>query len=119
MQSAAGGTSQRLKPAFAIVCSRSRIPNPAPDMVPALPIDVIHSSPAAALFGRACRAPSCCLQPFTAPASTLLLRTIFDMRQDRDAHSRILTPDAARLSLLPLPAFEKLPAQTARAPRRE
>src|SRR5277367_5719285 len=46
MQSAAGGTSQRLKPAAAIVRSLSRIPPPAPDMVPALLIVVIRSSPA-------------------------------------------------------------------------
>src|SRR6202030_1114807 len=49
MQSAAGGTSHRLKPAFAIVCSRSRIPAPAPGTVPALLIVVIQSSPTAAL----------------------------------------------------------------------
>src|ERR1700744_5067050 len=36
MQSAAGGTSQRLKPAAAIVRSLSRIPPPTPPMVPAL-----------------------------------------------------------------------------------
>jgi hypothetical protein len=55
MQSAAGGTSQRLKPAFAIVCSRSRIPIPPPDIVPAPLIVVIHSSPTAALAGHVCR----------------------------------------------------------------
>src|SRR5437016_5485430 len=45
MQSAAGGTSQRLKPAVAMVRSLSRILPPAPDMVPALLIVVIRSSP--------------------------------------------------------------------------
>src|ERR1700723_157404 len=55
MQSAAGGTSQRLKPALAIVCSRSRIPAPAPDMAPALLSVVINSSPAAALAGQVCQ----------------------------------------------------------------
>src|ERR1700712_2487304 len=45
MQSAAGGTSQRLKPAVAIVCSLSRNPAPAPDTVPALLNVVIIISP--------------------------------------------------------------------------
>src|SRR5882672_1536959 len=45
MQSAAGGTSQRLKPAVAIVRSLSRNPAPAPDTVPALLIVVIVVSP--------------------------------------------------------------------------
>src|ERR1700704_6864848 len=45
MQSAAGGTSQRLKPAVAMVRSLSRNPPPAPDMLPALLIVVIVSSP--------------------------------------------------------------------------
>src|SRR6266852_3348221 len=45
IQSAAGGTSQRLKPAFAIVCSRSRMPSfLAPDIVPSLLIVVICPS---------------------------------------------------------------------------
>src|SRR5215469_1167923 len=44
MHSAAGGTSQRLKPAFATVCSRSRIPAPAPVMVPAVSAVAIRSS---------------------------------------------------------------------------
>src|SRR3979490_3151325 len=55
MQSAAGGTSQRLKPAFAIVCSRSRIPIPPPDIVLAPLIVALPSSPAAALAGHVCR----------------------------------------------------------------
>src|ERR1700722_15881629 len=55
MQSAAGGTSQRLKPAFAIVCSRSRIPIPPLDTVPALLIVVITFSPMQhALAGYVC-----------------------------------------------------------------
>src|SRR3954454_21307506 len=45
MQSAAGGTSQRLKPAVATVRSLSRTPAPAPDTVPALLIVVIDVSP--------------------------------------------------------------------------
>src|SRR5277367_2924945 len=44
MQSAAGGTIQRLKPAFAMVCSRSKIPDPLPGAVPALLIVVIQPS---------------------------------------------------------------------------
>jgi hypothetical protein len=35
------------------------------------------------------------LSPLRASAATLLLRTIFEMRQDRKAHSRISTPLAA------------------------
>src|SRR5580692_591634 len=49
MQSAAGGTSQRLKPAVAIVRSLSRMPAPAPVMVPAPSIVAIYSSPSAVL----------------------------------------------------------------------
>src|SRR3954447_6937977 len=45
MQSAAGGTSQRLKPAVAIVRSLSRKPAPAPETLPALLIVVIVISP--------------------------------------------------------------------------
>jgi hypothetical protein len=45
MQSAAGGTSQRLKPAVAIVRSLSRNPVPAPGMLPALLIVVIAIFP--------------------------------------------------------------------------
>src|ERR1700730_1841158 len=45
MQSAAGGTSHRLKPAVAIVRSLSRNPAPTPDIVPLLLIDVIKPSP--------------------------------------------------------------------------
>src|SRR6201991_1575857 len=51
MQSAAGGTSQRLKPAVAIVRSRSRKPAPAPDTPAVLLIVVILSLPAAAILG--------------------------------------------------------------------
>src|SRR5579883_189038 len=44
MHSAAGGTSQRLKPALATVCSRSRIPAPAPDTGPAVSAVAIIAS---------------------------------------------------------------------------
>src|SRR6266566_9084846 len=44
MQSAAGGTSQRLNPDFATVCSRSRIPLPTPATVPALSTVAIRPS---------------------------------------------------------------------------
>src|SRR5882724_8639700 len=50
MQSAAGGTSQRLKPAVAIVRSLSRKPAPSPDTVPALLIVVIVISPCSPPF---------------------------------------------------------------------
>jgi hypothetical protein len=45
MQSAAGGTSQRLKPAAAIVRSLSSNPVPAPGMRPAVLIVVIAIFP--------------------------------------------------------------------------
>src|ERR1700754_3426755 len=51
MQGAAGGTSQRLKPAVAMVRSLSRIPNPPPVSVPAPSNVLIASSHAAALDG--------------------------------------------------------------------
>src|ERR1043166_1389379 len=50
MQSAAGGTSQRLKPAAAIVRSLSRNPVPAPGMLPALLIVVIAIFPCSPLL---------------------------------------------------------------------
>src|SRR5579863_9291246 len=81
MQSAAGGTSQRLKPAFAIVCWRSKIPAPVPDTVPALLIVVIHSSPAAALAGHVCRPRS--LLPYT-------------LNSRRCANSRLAAPHNSR-----------------------
>src|SRR6476620_1719747 len=79
MQSAAGGTSQRLKPAVAIVRSLSSNPVPAPGMVPALLIDVIvifPLSPASyrafclrshRLHPRDGTAPSCCSAQFPNP----------------------------------------------------
>ena len=84
MQSAAGGTSQRLKPAFAMVCSRSRIPSPPRDTAPALSSVAIRPSPTAAHAGRICRVHDplilssltpckhlpCCFAPFRdAPGS--------------------------------------------------
>src|SRR3954462_14851743 len=50
MHRAAGGTSQRLNPAVAMVRSRSRKPAPAPESVPALSMVDMHSSPEAALL---------------------------------------------------------------------
>src|ERR1700737_5441569 len=88
MQSAAGGTSQRLKPAFAIVCSRSRIPAPPPDIVPALSIVAIPSSPAAARAGHVRIYDPVVPALRGAAAPTLLPRTIFEMRQDRKEHSK-------------------------------
>ena len=54
MQSAAGGTNQRLNPAFATVCSRSKIPCPPPDIVPALSSVAICLSPTAAHAEHVC-----------------------------------------------------------------
>src|ERR1700712_2771051 len=52
MQSAAGAPSQRLKPVFAIVCSRSRIPPPPLEILPAFStVAINHSSPRAARAG--------------------------------------------------------------------
>src|SRR6478609_8778392 len=47
MHSAAGGTIQRLKPAVAMIRSRSSRPGLTPDRLPALPMVVIKISPAA------------------------------------------------------------------------
>src|ERR1700754_1149657 len=83
MQSAAGGTIQRLKPAVAIVRSLSRNPAPAPDTVPALLIVVIDVSPCSpplmgssavydpvALSAAAEQFPHCCSAQFQdAPGS--------------------------------------------------
>src|SRR5882757_5638631 len=93
MQSAAGGTSQRLKPAVAIVRSLSRNPAPAPDAVPALLIVVIETSPAAALHG-ACLPSSIPFQPRRhGPAFRLLPRTTLRSARDRQARPKIPTPD--------------------------
>src|ERR1700751_2229722 len=54
MQSAAGGTSQRLKPAAAIVRSLSRKPVPAELMPPVLLIVVIRPSSQPSLGGQVC-----------------------------------------------------------------
>jgi hypothetical protein len=64
MQSAAGGTSQRLKPAVAIVRSLSRNPAPAPGTLPALLIVVIAIFPCSPLLKRVflCRLRSHCRQ---------------------------------------------------------
>src|ERR1700751_4390761 len=83
MQSAAGGTSQRLKPAAAIVRSLSRKPASAPDIVRALLIVVIYSSFAAALTGH-----DCVYDPVPVAlwqATLLLPYTIPTMRQDRES----------------------------------
>src|SRR5487761_1958615 len=85
MQSAAGGTSQRLKPAFATVCSRSRIPVPPPDIVPAPLIVVIRSSP----YSHPCRA---CLSS-TFPLYPKILKYPYCCsEQPLGAHCRWHTP---------------------------
>src|ERR1700682_3948757 len=79
MQSAAGGTSQRLKPALAMVCSRSRIPSRAPDTLPVLLIVVIDLSPLQPpLPGRSATTIPLSPEHRSEPAPTLLLRTIQD-----------------------------------------
>src|SRR5664279_4883756 len=98
MQSAAGGTSQRLKPAFAIVCSRSRIPDPAPGIVPACSIEAMCYFPlTAALVGLSAVYDPVILSSFTTCKLLPCCPAPFDMRQNREAHSKILTPDAARI----------------------
>src|SRR3954454_11625593 len=67
MHNAAGGTSQRLKPAFATVCSRSRIPPVAPpDRLPALSSVVIQTSLQPPYVGRVCQPTILFSKPFTA-----------------------------------------------------
>src|SRR3984893_14886385 len=126
MQSAAGGTSQRLKPAFAIVCSRSRIPNPAPDIVPAPSIVVIHPSPTAARAGHVCYPRSCCPQaPFRWAGPTLLLRTIFRDAPGSQKRIRVVTPDATRYAAANYAAagvgldLGRLSPRIARVPKRD
>src|SRR6266436_1573687 len=96
MQSAAGGTSQRLKPALAMVCSRSRIPSRAPDTLPVLLIVVIDCLPLQPpLPGRSAtcdpvafstpanQLPLCCFAQFqNALGSLSTSREIHLMRQD-------------------------------------
>src|SRR5215475_12687901 len=82
MHSAAGGTSQRLKPAAAIVRSLSRKPVPAPAIVPAPLLIVVISS---SLAVHPCRA-ACAYDPVPVAlwqATLVLPCTIPTMRQDR------------------------------------
>src|SRR5689334_6961293 len=90
MHSAAGGTSQRLKPALAIVRSRSRKPAPAPEILPALSIVVMHSSPAAALLSKTA-ATLQFLSPLRRSRPCCSAQSP-DTRQDRHAHLKTLTP---------------------------
>src|ERR1700704_5817370 len=79
MQSAAGGTSQRLKPAVAIVRSLSRSPAPAPDLVPALLLSVVINSLLPLqppLPGRSATYDPAVPKHRGEPTPTLLLRTI-------------------------------------------
>src|SRR6516162_394275 len=80
MQSAAGGTSQRLKPALAIVCSRSRTPSP-PLIVPAVSAVAIHASLQPPALGVPAAYDS--VVPSDAAHTALLLCTIFALRQDQ------------------------------------
>ncbi len=94
MQSAAGGTSQRLKPAVAIVCSLSRKPAPAAATRPALLTVVIDTSPAAAIASGSV----CVFDPVSAPlrCSALILAAPHNSSMRRDqprAFSEMLTPD--------------------------
>src|SRR4051812_42185461 len=88
MQSAAGGTSQRLKPACAMMRSRSRIPGPRPRMAPAcsmVAMDVPLSH-------------FCCFGPLTG---LFLSRLVCSLPQllDCTAHRRI-KPGAAGFEML-------------------
>src|SRR5260221_6412885 len=125
MQSAAGGTSQRLKPALAMVCSRSRMPSRAPDTLPVLLIVVIDCLPLQPpLPGR-----SATYDP-VAFSTTLLPRTIPTCAGIDKRIPRIPTPDAtgyARCQCRPrsetcLPSLRFVPCHgrdsTSAAPRR-
>src|SRR6516165_3295038 len=93
IQSAAGGTSQRLKPAAAIVRSLSRIPTPAPVMVPAVLAVAIYSSMQPPVpDGSAFCDP---VVPASQARPALLLCIILVLRQDRKAHPKMQTPVAA------------------------
>jgi hypothetical protein len=78
MQSAAGGTSQRLKPAVAIVRSLSRNPAPAPGTLPALLIVVIAIFPCSPLLKRVflCRLRSHVVSYAAETAPILLFHAI-------------------------------------------
>src|ERR1700692_2905349 len=111
MQSAAGGTSQRLTPAFSIVCSRSRIPPPAPSIVPALSTVAIHPSLAAARAGHVCTydplpsTPSTftrCGSRIHVAVHALLLRSTPRDAPDRKANRGITTP-------VPIPLCQHCP----------
>jgi hypothetical protein len=93
MQSAAGGTSQRLKPAVAIVRSLSSNPAPAPDIVPALLIDVIQPSLQPPLPDLSAVYDP--VAPCAAAGSPLLAaHNKFRMRRHRQAQARTSTPDS-------------------------
>src|SRR6267154_2387555 len=77
MQSAAGGTSQRLKPAVAIVRSLSRIPPPPPDIIPASLIVVVIDFYLQPPFRACCRFDPV-VPVLHAPSSHLQFRTIFE-----------------------------------------
>jgi|SRR4051812_7196436 hypothetical protein len=96
MQSAAGGTSQRLKPAVAIVRSLSRNPVPAPGMLPALLIDVIAIFPCSPLLKRVflCRLRSHCRQLCSGTAPILLFHAISGMREIDKRTQETRTSDA-------------------------
>src|SRR3979409_2709975 len=97
MQSAAGGTSHRLKPAFAIVCSRSRIPSLAPDITPALLTVVIASSLQPPVPGMSVDHHPVVTILHSAPVPTLLPSLsphIFRDAPGSRSASQILTPDA-------------------------
>src|SRR5689334_681609 len=95
MQSAAGGTSQRLKPAVAIVCSLSRKPAPVADTRPALLTVVIDTSPAAAITTGA-SASSIPPQPIAASVSRQL-RTFPQCVGTNHAHSGNANPQYDRI----------------------
>src|ERR1700743_1871481 len=97
IQSAAGGTIQRLKPAVAIVRSLSRNPAPVPDMVPL--IVVIEPSLQQPLLGMSA-AYDPVLTPSPQAAPILLPRTIFETRPGSPSAFENLTPGATRYARL-------------------
>src|ERR1700710_1202549 len=93
MHSAAGGTSQRLKPAVAIVCSLSRIPNPPPVIVPAPAYVLILSSPAAALSRQVCLYDPVILSQSLPLRATLIAAGTTSTCAGRPSAFEAITPD--------------------------
>src|SRR5215213_2238998 len=89
MQSAAGGTSQRLKPAAAIVRSLSRNPVPAPGMLPALLIVDIAIFPCGPMLNWAYLPSFDPVVVSQTADSPIRCSMPFRNARDRHAHSKI------------------------------